>query len=82
MTDPLDINSQNPDIQLQEKTIGKNILHAPQPALPVADESTINTGSGVGTYVSGSAAATITNMRSRIDALETALIKLGLIKHN
>lgn len=69
-----------PNPTVDEKIPGKNLFHAPQPALPVADETAFPFGSG--SAVQAAAITTLNNMRSRIDALETALIKLGFIKHS
>ena len=69
--DPLEENG----IVLKQRIEGKNLFHAPQPALLLEDDSTI--------IIPGSptASATLTNMRTRINEIEAALIKLGLIRH-
>jgi len=60
---------------VEDKTQGKNIFHAPQPALTLGA-----TGSAGGTY-NGTAKDVINNNKARIADIETALIKLGLLRH-
>jgi len=81
MSDDLkEIKPEYPDEALQQSLTGRQFVYAPIQALTAVDSTAIGTGSG-GSYVADTAATTIANMRTRINEIEAALIKLGLLKH-
>lgn len=77
----------NPEIKLAEidgQTEGKppasKLFGAPEPSMTTPDANAVTTSASPGTFVNQGAAAIIENMRTRINELETALVRLGLIK--
>lgn len=68
-----------PDIPLKQKVLGKDIIHAPQPALTPANGGTLSGGGS--TDLRPGDNNVIANAVTRINQIEAALIKLGLIKH-
>jgi hypothetical protein len=84
MTDPNKIDEVKPsmpDISLQEKLLGKNVLHAPQQvtAPPAAPSWTTGTGAG-GTYLTSANTTELTAIYNTILDIYNALLKEGLIK--
>jgi hypothetical protein len=79
MTDPLVINPNNPEISVLNKMHGDNLIHAPQPALTVTSGGGLSSGgpANLGSGDSGILSNTIT----RVNQIEAALIKLGLLRH-
>ncbi len=75
----LEINPQIKDPVLQERVLGKNLVHAPQPALTVADTTAFPHASNADS-VTSAAITTLDNMRTRIAEIEAVLIKLGLLR--
>lgn len=59
---------------------GDQVYKAPQDAITDADATAFTSSGGAGTHVDDSAIAILNNMRSRINALETALVRLGFLK--
>ena len=79
MKDALDQNPNNPDIPLPQKILGKNLFHAPQPALTSASGGSLSSA-GPANLTTGDSTI-LTNAITRIANIEAALIKLGLLKH-
>ena len=79
MTDLAEVKPEMPILNLQEKTPGKNILHAPQPVTTPPVNPNMATGSG-GTYISASSASTLNTVCQTVNEMYQALLKEGLIK--
>jgi hypothetical protein len=78
MTDPLATNPNNPEIPVLNKMHGDNLIHAPQPALTATNGALSSGGAfNLGNWDSGILSNTIT----RVNQIEAALIKLGLLRH-
>ena len=77
--DLAEVKPEYPDTSLAEKIPGHNLYHAPQPALTTASGGSLS-GGGIGSLGNGDQAI-LNNALQRIKDMETALIKLGLIKH-
>lgn len=64
----------------QQKERARDFIdQAPQPAMTTPVATAISTGS-VGAFVEAVNSPTLENMRTRINELENALVRLGLIK--
>lgn len=75
--DPNQVTYEKTDVA--DKELGKNLFHAPQPALPALAVGSLSTG-GINSMLTGDAAL-LNNTISRLNAMEAALIKLGLLRH-
>jgi hypothetical protein len=64
---------------LDEKTLGANILNAPQPVTTPPSSFTMATGSG-GSYISSSNQANLQTIAETVYEMYQALLKEGLIK--
>ena len=79
MTDPLIINPNNPEISVLNKMHGDNLIHAPQPSLTVANGSALSTSGALS--LGNTDSTVLTNTITRVNQIEAALIKLGLLRH-
>ena len=79
MNDPLATNANNPEIPLQEKVQGKNLFYAPQPPLTTANGSALSSGGAYNLTTADN--AILGNTITRLNQVEAALIKLGLLRH-
>jgi hypothetical protein len=77
--DKLNVNPNNEDPTLQQKVLGKNIIHAPQAALSVPSTFTPSSG-GSGSLGNGDSDI-LAKTTQRVLDIENALIKLGLLRH-
>jgi hypothetical protein len=75
MKDKTQVSVPYANTNVQQKVPGKNLYHAPQPAL------TPDIGGSAGGTYNSTAENLINNHTTRIDQIEAALIKLGLLKH-
>lgn len=81
MTDLPEVQPPYPDTNLEQKTLGKNIMHAPQSVTAPPGSPSWATGSEThGTYLTSSNTTELTAMYTTLNDIYNALLKEGLIK--
>lgn len=68
-----------PNTDTKDKIIGKDIHHAPQPALTTRNTTAWSTGGA--TKLDSTNTTRLDNLDQRILDIENVLIKLGLLRH-
>jgi hypothetical protein len=81
MSDSLEVKPEYANTSLDEKTLGQNVLFAPQAVTAPPGSPSWSTGTGAGgTYLTSANTSELTEMYNTLNDIYNALLKEGLIK--